>query len=122
MLPGKEPMMATMPTQTVREATTPTAPPEHTTRAAFLARHPVVHDLLVEAEAPVRAAFGADATLAWAVETDPEIVGWEYVVTHIETTLPQEHAARCLEAFDTAWWLAQGPRAVDLCLIDLKGY
>ena len=111
--------MATMPTQTVREATTPAAPPEPPTLAAFVARHPVVHDLLVEAEAPLRAAFGADATLALAVETDPEIPGWEYVVAHIETALPRAHAARCLAAFDTAWWLAQGPRAADLLLFDV---
>jgi hypothetical protein len=76
----------------------------------------------VEAEAPLRAAFGADVTLALAIETDPEILGWEYVVAYIETALPREHAARCLEAFDTAWWWVQGPRAADLCLMDLKGY
>ena len=114
--------MAPRPTPATRDAPAPHAPPERTTLAAFLARHPVVHDLLQEAEAPLRAAFGADVTLALAVETDPEIPGWEYVVAHIETVLPREHAAQCLEAFDTAWWLAQGPRAADLFLVELKGY
>ena len=108
--------MATIPTRTALDATAPKRPPERTTLSAFLARHPVVHDLLVEAAAPLRAAFGADATLALAVEADPEIPGWEYVMAHIETSLPREHAWRCLEAFDTAWWLAQGPRAADLLL------
>ena len=111
--------MATMPTPTTRDVTAPNAPPERPTLTAFLARHPVVHDLLREAEAPLRAAFGADVALALAVETDPEIPGWEYVVAHIETPLSREQAAQCLEAFDTAWWLAQGPRSADLLLFDV---
>lgn len=114
--------MARMPTPLARDAMASHDPLERTTLATFLARHPVVHALLVEAEAPLRAAFGTDVTLTLAVETDPDIPGWEYVMAHIGTVLPREHAARCLEAFDTAWWLAQGPRAADLCLIDLKGY
>ena len=70
--------MATIPTHVALDETGPSVPPERTTLPAFLVRHPVVHHLLVEAEAPLRAAFGADATLALAVETDPEIPGWEY--------------------------------------------
>lgn len=111
--------MATMPTPAVLDAPGPSGPPARTTLPAFLARHPVVHHLLVEAEAPLRAAFGADATLALAVETDPEIPGWEYLVAQIQTPLPRDQAAVCLEAFDAAWWLAQGPRAADLLLFDV---
>ena len=86
---------------------------------AFLQHHPVVHHLLVEAEAPLRAAFGADVTLTLTVETDPEVPGWDYVVASIQTPLPVEQAHACLAAFDAAWWLGQTPHAQDALVFDL---
>ncbi len=49
--------------------------PPHAPRSKHSAAPPVVHHLLVEAEAPLRAAFGADVTLALTIETDPEAPG-----------------------------------------------
>ena len=86
---------------------------------AFLQRHPVVYQLLQEAEVPLCAAFGADVRLALGVETDPEVPGWDYLVASIETALPPERAQACLAAFDAAWWLAQTPRAQDALVFDL---
>jgi hypothetical protein len=45
------------------------------------------------------------------VETDPEVGDWEELRVTVETTLPVDEADRRLEAFATAWWLAQLPRA-----------
>ena len=111
--------MATIPALAEIDETGPATPAERATLKAFLQRHPVVHHLLVEAEAPLRAAFGADVTLALAVETDPEILGWDYLVASIQTPLPVEQAQACLAAFDTGWWLAQTPRAQDALVFDL---
>lgn len=85
----------------------------------FLHRHPVVSRLLEKAEGPLRVAFGPDVTLTLAVETDPEIPSWEYLVAGIHTTHPPAEAHACLQAFDDAWWLAQAPRAQDKLLFDL---
>lgn len=111
--------MATIPTLTALDEAAPSLPAERVALQTFLHQHPVVHQLLVEAEAPLRAAFGADVTLALAVETDREIPGWDYVVARIETPLPVEQAEACLAAFDAAWWLAQTPRAQDALVFDL---
>jgi len=46
-----------------------------------------------------------------ALERDPEVAGWEDLRVDVETTLPVEEADRRLEAFATAWWLEQLPRA-----------
>jgi len=111
--------MATIPALTEVDDSGPASPADRTQLKAFLQRHPMVHQLLREAEAPLRAAFGADVTLALAVETDLEIPGWDYVVASIETPLPVEQAEACLAAFDAAWWLAQTPRAQDALVFDL---
>ena len=111
--------MATIPALTVLDETGPAAPAEGATLKAFLQRHPVVYQLLREAEAPLRAIFGADVTLALTVESDPEIPGWTYLVASIETTLPGEQAQACLATFDASWWLAQTPRAQDALVFDL---
>jgi len=111
--------MATIPALTEVDDSGPASPADRTQLKAFLQRHPMVHQLLREAEAPLRAAFGADVTLALAVETDLEIPGWDYVVASIETPLPVEQAEACLAAFDAVWWLAQTPRAQDALVFDL---
>jgi hypothetical protein len=85
----------------------------------FLQRHPMVASLLEQAERPLRVAFGPNATLALAVEMDPEIPSWEYLVAGIQTARAAEEAHACLQAFDDAWWLAQAPRAQDKLLFDL---
>jgi hypothetical protein len=58
-------------------------------------------------------------TLNLAVETDPEIPSWEYLVAGIQTPHSTEQAHACLQAFDDAWWLVQAPRAQDKLLFDL---
>jgi len=113
--------MATIPALTVLDETGSATPAEHARLYAFLQRHPVLHHLLQEAEAPLRAAFGPDVTVGLTVVTDPEIRDWDYVVARIQTPMPLEQAEACLEAFDAAWWLAQTPRAEDMLLFDLAG-
>ena len=49
--------------------------------------------------------------LVVAVETDPEVPGWEELVVLVETPLDVEEAARRLEAFETTWWLDHLPQA-----------
>ena len=78
---------------------------------AFLARYPFLVPLLTEALGPLGAAFGTETPLVVAVETDPEVAGWEALRVEVETTLPVEEADRRLEVFDTTWWLAHLPRA-----------
>ena len=111
--------MATIPALTESDETGPTTLAAPATLQAFLQRHPSVHQLLREAEAPLRAAFGPEVTLALVVETDPEIPGWHYVVASIQTPLSVEQAEACLAVFDAAWWLAQTPRAQDALVFDL---
>lgn len=113
--------MATIPALTALDETGSASPAERATLKAFLQCHPVVHQLLQEAEAPLRAAFGPEVIVGLTVVTDPEIRGWDYVVARIETPMPLEQAEACLEAFDAAWWLAQTPRAADALLFDLAG-
>ena len=86
--------MATIPTLTALDEAGASLPAERATLKAFLHQHPVVHQLLVEAEAPLRAAFGPEVTLALTVETDPEIPGWDYLVASIQTPVPVEQR-RC---------------------------
>jgi hypothetical protein len=78
---------------------------------AFLARSPFLVPLLTEALGPLGEAFGTDTPLVVAVETDPEVAGWEELRVDVETTLPVDEADRRLEAFATTWWLANLPRA-----------
>lgn len=78
---------------------------------AFLARYPFLVPLLTEALGPLGEAFGTDTPLVVAVETDPEVAGWEDLRVDVETTLPVDEADRRLEVFDTTWWLAHLPRA-----------
>lgn len=111
--------MATIPALTALDEAEPSLPAERVALKTFLHQHPVVHHLLVEAEAPLRAAFGTDVTLTLTVETDPETPGWDYLVAHIQTPMPVEQAQACLAAFDAAWWLAQTPRAQDALVFDL---
>jgi hypothetical protein len=111
--------MAPIPALTELDEPGPAPSTARATLKAFLQRHPVVHHLLVDAEAPLRAAFGADVTLALTVEADPEVPGWDYVVASIQTPLPVEQAQACLAAFDAAWWLAQTPRVQDALVFDL---
>lgn len=78
---------------------------------AFLTRHPFLVPVLTEALGPLGDAFGTDTPLVVAVETDPEVAGWEELRVAVETTLPVDEADRRLEAFATTWWLANLPRA-----------
>lgn len=113
--------MATIPALADLDEAGDSTPATRAPLKAFLQRHPMVHQLLVEAEAPLRAAFGPDVTLTLAVETDPETPGWAYLVASIQTPLPAEQAQACLATFDAAWWLAQTPRARDALVFDLAG-
>jgi len=111
--------MATMPTPTPLDVLVSSVDDAQHTLHTFLQQHPVVHQLLREAEVPLRTAFGDGVTLAFTVETDPETPGWTYLVASIQTSMPLERAQTCLDAFDTAWWLAQTPRAEEALVFDL---
>ena len=101
-------------------AETGEAPPTATAHVLdFLQRYPVVAQLLQEAEDPLRTAFGPDVTLTLAIESDPEIPSWEYLVASIHTLYAAKEAHARLQAFDEAWWLGQTPRAQDKLLFDL---
>jgi len=78
---------------------------------AFLARYPFLTPLLTEALAPLEEAFGADTPFVVAVESDPEIPGWDELVVLVETPLDVEEAATRLDTFETTWWLDHLPRA-----------
>jgi hypothetical protein len=78
---------------------------------AFLTCHPFLVPVLTDALGPLADAFGAETPLVVAVETDPEVAGWEELRVAVETTLPVDEADRRLEAFATTWWLANLPRA-----------
>jgi hypothetical protein len=79
--------------------------------AAFLGRYPFLVPLLTEALGPLEQAFGPDTPLVVAVDTDPEVAGWDELRVDVTTTLPVDEADRRLEAFTTTWWLAHLPRA-----------
>jgi len=78
---------------------------------AFLARYPFLASLLTEALPPLEEAFGADTPFVVAVDSDPEVAGWDELVVLIETTLDVETAARRLDTFETTWWFDHLPRA-----------
>ena len=101
-------------------AETGEAPPMSTAHVLdFLQRYPMVAQLLQEAEGPLRTAFSPDVTLSLAIELDPEIPSWEYLVAAIHTLCSAEDAQARLQAFDDAWWREQTPRAQDKLLFDL---
>ena len=85
----------------------------------FLQRYPTVAQLLQEAEGPLRTAFGPDVTLTLAIELDPEIPSWEYLVAGIYTICSADDAQVRLQAFDDAGWREQTPRVQDKLLFDL---
>ena len=87
---------------------------------AFLKRYPFLLPVLKEALDPLRKTFGETATLSVAVETDPEVEDWEYLVVAVRTTLPAEEAQTQLDAFDASWWLEHLPRAQGKLLFTLE--
>jgi len=111
--------MAAIPAFATVAETGETSPAATTHVLDFLRRYPVVARLLEKAEGPLRAAFGPDVTLTLAVETDPELPSWEYLVAGIQTTRSAEEAHACLQAFDDVWWMAQASTAEDKLLFDL---
>lgn len=78
---------------------------------ALLTRYPFLASLLIEALPPLEASFGTDTPCVVAVESDPEIPGWEDLVVRIVTPLAVEDAATRLDTVETTWWLDQLPRA-----------
>lgn len=78
---------------------------------AFLTRYPFVVFLLKESVDPLRRIFGDQIMLSVRVETDPEVEDGEYLVIAFRTTLPADQAQEQLDAFGTAWWLKNVPRA-----------
>ena len=78
---------------------------------AFLARYPFLAPLLTEALPPLEAAFGDDTPFVVAVDSDPEVPGWDELVVLVATALDVEEAAHRLDTFETTWWLDHLPRA-----------
>ena len=78
---------------------------------AFLARYPFLAPLLTEALPPLEEAFGEDTPFVVAVDSDPEVPGWDELVVLVATALDVEEAAHRLDTFETSWWLDHLPRA-----------
>ena len=77
----------------------------------FLAAHPRVTQVLLEAKAPLQDAFGKDVQVSVTVTSNPEIVDGEFLVGSIQTSLSAGQAHACLDTFDESWWLDNAPRA-----------
>jgi len=78
---------------------------------AFLTRYPFVVRLLKESDEPIGRIFGDQIILSVRVETDPDVEDGEYLVIAFRTTLPADQAQAQFDAFGTAWWRKNVPRA-----------
>jgi hypothetical protein len=76
----------------------------------FLARHPDVTQVLLEATKPIQEVFGKNAQVSLAVTRDPDIADEEFLVSSIQTSLSAQQASTRLSRFDDLWWLENAPR------------
>jgi len=76
----------------------------------FLAEHPGVTQVLLEAKKPLQDAFGKDIQVAVAVTSNPEIAAGEFLLSSIQTSLSARQAHTRLDKFDETWWLDNAPR------------
>lgn len=72
---------------------------------SFIASHPFLVSLLLEAEAKIKVNF-PDSSLSLQVIADPESVGEAHLTLFIATGLSAEQALEKLEALFDSWWLA----------------
>lgn len=71
---------------------------------AFLAAHPFLLPVVVEAYFAIQGYF-EDTPVTLALDTDPEDVTYQQLVLGIATSLTADEADPLLAAFDTGWWL-----------------
>ena len=76
----------------------------------FLAEHPSVTQVLLEAKKPLQDAFGKDVQVSVAVTSNPEVAAGEFLVSSIQTSLSARRAHARLDKFDETWWLDNAPR------------
>lgn len=77
----------------------------------FLAEHPGVTQVLLEAKKPLRDAFGKGVQVSVTVTSNPEVAEGEFLVSRIQTSLSARQARSRLDRFDETWWLDNAPRA-----------
>lgn len=79
--------------------------------AAFLAIHPFVKDLLLEAQPVVLRIWGSASKATLQIVNDPEVGGQEELFCLIQTDLAPETALQHLDEFDRSWWVDSVQRA-----------
>ena len=77
----------------------------------FLAEHPSVTQVLIEARAPLQDAFGKDVQVSVTATSNSGVAEGEFLVSSIQTSLSAVQAHACLDTFDETWWLDNAPRA-----------
>jgi len=77
----------------------------------FLAAHPTVSQVLLDAKAPLQDAFGKDVQVSVTVTSNPEIADGEFLVGSVQTSLSAGQAHARLDTCDESWWLDNAPRA-----------
>jgi len=88
--------------------------------AAFLAKHPGLQEVLHDGIQHLRKAFPESRCFILALEADPEIPGWDYLVVSVKTALRVADAHARLDTFADAWWLAHIAQFGDVLLFDLE--
>jgi hypothetical protein len=77
----------------------------------FLAAHPFLEPLLVEAYDKIGDYFGPQPDVVLEVVTDPEAIDDRELFVFIRTNLPPEEALDRLDRLDQEWWLDAADQA-----------
>ena len=88
--------------------------------SAFLTTHPGLWEVLHAGMQHLRQAFPESRCFTLALEVDPEIAGWEYLVVSVKTSLPVATAhVRLTTVFDP-WWLKHIAQFGNVLLFDVE--
>lgn len=85
----------------------------------FLAAHPYLGPLLLEAREQIDRFFPSSRKPAAALVTDPESENHEQIFVSIAECATAAELLKRLRAFDESWWLDALPRARGKLLIDI---
>jgi hypothetical protein len=93
--------------------------PNHVEVRDFLADHPEIATLLVEAMSVIPQYFGEGTRVLLLVQDDPE--GWEdrYIAAYIRTALESTEAFERLSCMRDDWWFAAAKRLREDVLLSL---
>lgn len=86
----------------------------------FLAAHPFLEPLLVEAYNKLDDYFGPQPDVVLEVVTDPEAIDDRELFAFIRTSLPSHEALEKLDQFDENWWLDAGDQVDGKLCIHLE--